>query len=113
LSSQLAFAICGVCLFLTGQARFCACKFSNLVAGKKITCWGFAPLLVPQEVIDHVSRLGKAEQQPQLLTFCGHHGHPIHIVKTPAGALSFEAIFHGERGETATVAGRAGRQLQS
>jgi len=65
-----------ICLGPTGNLQG-SHKFLSLVAGKKITHHSFAHLWMPKEVVDCVNELGEAEQQPQLLTFCDCHGHPI------------------------------------
>ena len=44
-------------------------KFLNLQTGKMILRHDFTPLPMPQEVIDHVNRLGALDKQPELLTF--------------------------------------------
>jgi hypothetical protein len=38
---------------------------------------------MPQEVIDRVNQLGKANGQPELLTFHDHKGHLIGKSETP------------------------------
>jgi hypothetical protein len=44
-------------------------KFLNLRTGKRITRRRWTQLPMPQEVIDCVNQLGKADGQPEVLTF--------------------------------------------
>jgi hypothetical protein len=44
-------------------------KFLNLITSRRITCRRWTALPMPQEVIDRVNQLGKADRQPELLTY--------------------------------------------
>ncbi len=67
-NTQAACTVGAICLGPTGNIQG-AYKFLNLRTGKRIThrCWTALPM--PQEVIDRVNQLGKADAKPELLTF--------------------------------------------
>ena len=67
-NTQQARMVGAICLGPTGNLQG-SYKFLNLQMGKQIICHKWTPLPMPQEVIDHVNALGKADGQPDLLTF--------------------------------------------
>ena len=75
-NSQAARAIGAICLGPTGNLQG-SYKFLNLRTGQKITRRDFTPLPMPDEIIERVNELGKADRQPQLMTFYDRHGRPI------------------------------------
>ena len=75
-NTQVGCTVGAICLGPKGNLQG-SYKFMNLRTGKKITRWKFTPLPMPQEVIDRVNELGKAEKQPQLLVFYDRHGRVI------------------------------------
>jgi hypothetical protein len=69
-----------ICLGPTGNIQG-SYKFLNLRTARIITCRCWTPLPMPQKVIDPVNQLGKAEGQPELLTFYDRKG-PLIIEHT-------------------------------
>ena len=67
-NSQEARTVGAICLGLSGniQGSF---KFLNLATGRKITCQRWTLLPIPQEVINCMNQLGKADGQPNILLF--------------------------------------------
>jgi hypothetical protein len=57
-----------ICLGPTGNLQG-SYKFLKLRTGRRITRRKWTDLRMPQEVIDRVDELGKADGQPELLTF--------------------------------------------
>jgi hypothetical protein len=81
-NTQAARTVGAICLGPTGNIQG-SYKFLNLRIGRRIThrCW--TALSMPQEVIDCVNQLGKADRQPELLTFYDCEGHLIGNSQTP------------------------------
>jgi hypothetical protein len=75
-NTQAARTVGAICLGPTGNSQG-SYKFLNLRTGKRITRISWTSLPMPQEVIDRVNQLGKAEGQPELLTFYDGKGHLI------------------------------------
>ena len=69
-------SIGAICLGPTGNLQG-SYKFMSLRTGKLITRRKFTPLPMPQDVVDRVDTLGKADKQRELLTFYDRHGRPI------------------------------------
>ena len=46
------------------------------------------PLPMPQEVINHMDKLGKADKQSALLTFTNCLSNPIGDIMTPAASIA-------------------------
>jgi hypothetical protein len=67
-NTQAAQTVGAICLGPTGNIQG-SYKFLNLRTGKRITRRRWTQLLMPQEVIDRVDQLGRADGQPELLTF--------------------------------------------
>ena len=67
-NTQVGWSISAICLGPKGNLQG-SYKFLNLWTGKMIMHHVFTPLPMPQEVIDHVNRLGALDKQPELLTF--------------------------------------------
>ena len=65
---QVRQSIGAICLGPKGNLQG-SYKFLNLWTSKMILHHDFTPLPMPQEVIDHVNRLGALDKQPELLTF--------------------------------------------
>ena len=59
-------------------------EFLNLRTGKKISRRKWTSLPMPQEVIDHVNQLGKADGMPEQLKFYDRDGDPIKSLQAPA-----------------------------
>jgi hypothetical protein len=86
-NTQAARTVGAICLGPTGniQGSF---YFLNLRSGKRITRRRWTLLPMPQEVIDRVNQLGRADAQPELLTFYDRTGRLIGDSMTPTpGAL--------------------------
>jgi hypothetical protein len=79
-SSMSAHTVGAICLGPTGNIQG-SYKFLNLRTGRRITCCRFTMLPMPQEVITRVNQLGKADGQPELLTFYDRKG--LLIGETP------------------------------
>lgn len=75
-NTQDVWSIGAICLGPTGNLQG-SYKFLNLQTGKLITRRKFTPLPIPQNVIDRVNTLEKADKQRELLTFYDRQGHPI------------------------------------
>ena len=75
-NTQAARTVGAICLGPTGNIQG-SYKFLNLRTGKRITRRRWTPLPMPQEVIDRVNQLGKADAQPELLTFYDRKGRLI------------------------------------
>ena len=73
---QAAQSVGAICLGLTGNLQG-SHKFLKLCSGKRITHQSWTKLPMPQEVIDCVSQLGKANDQVELFTFFDCKGNPI------------------------------------
>jgi hypothetical protein len=65
-------------------------KFLNLRTGKRIPRRRWTSLPMPQEVIDRVNELGKADKQPELLTFYDRKGRLIGESETPGVSDSID-----------------------
>jgi hypothetical protein len=75
-NTQAARTVGAVCLGPTGNIQG-SYKFLNLRTGKLITRRRWTQLPMPQEVIDCAGQLGKADGQPELLTFYDRKGRLI------------------------------------
>jgi hypothetical protein len=72
-----AHSLGAICLGPTGNFQG-SYKFLNLHTGQRITCRKWTDLRpMPQEVIKRVNELGKANGQPELLTFYDRKGRLI------------------------------------
>ncbi len=67
-NTQVGQSLSAICLGPKGNLQG-SYKFLNLWTSKMILHHDFTPLPMPQEVIDHVNRLGALDKQPELLTF--------------------------------------------
>jgi hypothetical protein len=81
-SSMAARTVGAICLGPTGNIQG-SYKFLNLRTGKRLTRRRWTSLPMPQEVIDRVNELGKADGQPELLTFYDRKGLLIGESETP------------------------------
>jgi hypothetical protein len=84
-NTQAARTVGAICLGPTGNIQR-SYKFLNLRTGKCITRRRWTPLPMPQEVIDRVNQLGKADSQPVLLTFYDRKGRLIGESNTTGAA---------------------------
>jgi Reverse transcriptase (RNA-dependent DNA polymerase) len=75
-NTQAARTVGAICLGPTGNLQG-SYKFLNLRTGKRITRRSWTHLPMPQEVIDRVNELGKAQGQPELLSFFDRKGRMI------------------------------------
>jgi hypothetical protein len=75
-SSMAARTLGAICLGPTGNIQG-SYKFLNLRTGKRITRRRWNSLPMPQQVIDRVNELGKADGLPELLTFYDRKGRLI------------------------------------
>ena len=73
---QAARTVGTICIGLTGKLKG-SYKLLNLFTGKRTTRRKQTPLPIPQEVIDRVDQLIKAEYQPKLPTFFDGKGRLI------------------------------------
>jgi hypothetical protein len=81
-NTQAAQTVGAICLGPTGNIHG-SYKFLNLRTGKHITHRRWTQLPMPQEVIDRVNQLGKADRQPELLTFYNRKGCLIGKSESP------------------------------
>jgi hypothetical protein len=81
-NTQAARTVGAICLGPTGNIQG-SYKFLNLRTGKHITRRRWSQLPMPQEVIDRVDQLGRADGQPELLTFYDRKGRLIGESETP------------------------------
>ncbi len=81
-NTQTARTVGAICLGPTGNIQG-AYKFLNLRTGKRIIRRRWTSLPMPQEVIDRVNDLGKADSQPELLTFYDRMGRLIGDTEIP------------------------------
>ena len=81
-NTQEACTVCAICLGPTGniQGSF---EFLNLVTSRKITCCNWTMLPIPQDVINSVNHLGKADRQPIFLPFYDHLENPVKDLQAP------------------------------
>jgi hypothetical protein len=75
-NTQAARTVGAICLGPTGNIQG-SYKFLNLRTARLITRRRWTTLPMPQEVIDRVNQLGKAEGQPELLNFYDRKGRLI------------------------------------
>jgi hypothetical protein len=81
-STMQACTLGAICLGSTGNFQG-SYKFLNIRTGQCITRRKWTDLPMPQEVIDRVNELGKANGQPELLTFYDHKGRLIGETENP------------------------------
>ena len=65
-----------ICLGPTGNAQG-GHHFLNLVSGDRVTRYRWTPLPMPDEVVAHVSSLGRQQSMPPTLTFGDRHANLI------------------------------------
>ena len=75
-NTQAARTVGAICLGPTGNMQG-SYKFLNLRTGRRITRRKWTHLPMPQDVIDRVNELGRAEGQPELLTFFDRKGRLV------------------------------------
>jgi len=75
-NSQEACTVSAICLGPSGniQGSF---EFLNLTTSRKIMHRSWNALPKPQEVINRVNQLGKADSQPSVLSFSDSQGNPV------------------------------------
>jgi hypothetical protein len=78
-----------ICLGPTGNFQG-SYKSLNIRTGQRITCRKWTDLPMPQEVIDRVNELGKANGHPELLTFYDRKGHLIGETENPGVSESID-----------------------
>jgi len=88
-NSQVSRTVGAICLGPKGN-RQGSFKFLSLRTGKLISCRKWTPLPMPQEVIDRVNQLGKADNQPELLTFYDRKGRIIGDTEMPGVSSSLD-----------------------
>ena len=81
-NTQASRTVGATCLGPTGNIQG-SYKFMNLRTGKRVTRRRWTKLPMPQEVIDRVNQLGKADHQPELLTFYDRKGRSIGDADAP------------------------------
>lgn len=84
-NTQAARTVGAICFGPTGNLQG-SYKFLNLRTGRIITRRNWTDLPMPQEVIDRVNALGRAEGQPELLTFFYRRGLLIGDLELPGVA---------------------------
>ena len=91
-NTQGARTVGAICLGPTGNLQG-SYKFYNLRSGRLITRRNWTAIPMPQEVIDRVDALGKADKQPPLLTFFDRRGLLIGDLPSPAGINDSQDAF--------------------
>jgi hypothetical protein len=94
---QEARTLGAICLGPTGNIQG-SYKFLNLRTGQRITRQKWTDLPMPQEVIDRVNELGKANGQPELLTFYDRKGHLIGETENPGVSESIDNMIPPDDG---------------
>jgi len=81
-NTQEACTVGAICLGLTGNIQG-SLKFLNLVTSRKIMCCNWTMLPIPQDMIDCMNQLNKADEQPSILTFFDCKGNLVKDLQAP------------------------------